>query len=615
MYKANTWDPSTPVFDADGNYNKRSIKGIGSLNQNPVLTLNGSDFSDVEERLNSALNLSYDITGNLNFTVVAGTQLSNYNVQRYAIEGPNEIPDASFSNNKITSYQISNILTWQKEFGKHDIKLTGVQEYQNTKTVFNQYNANDLALPNGFYFAELAPNAGQTVGNNFGERELASWMLRAEYILDNNLFLTATGRYDGTSVFRPGKKWGFFPSVALAYSLNDMVENSNFFSGLKLRAGWGQVGNQGIGTYGTFASLGVNSYAPNGSAAGPGTFINSFPNEELTWETTTQTNVGVDIGFLDGRGNISIDAYTKLTTDLLLEVPVPDTNGGGVTIENVGEVKNYGYDITLGYDIISSEDFNWSSNVSLSYTRNEVTSLFGGLESIDGQFSVPGGQARRANLIQLGEPLGQFNGAMFQGTWKSSEAVQAAAVGKAPGDAKYVRDADGEIWFGAIGNGAPTTFWGWNNILTYKEWDLNFFLQGAGGFEVYNLMQAGITGGAGDSRSFMAADQVNQWTPSNETDVPATVQLFNSSRYVEKGDYMRLANLTLGYTIQDVWGIDSIKLYAGGQNLFLITDYSGYDPELTSRRTNQGNEDVAPGINVGAYPNPRTYTLGIKVGF
>ena len=211
--------------------------------------------------------------------------------------------------------------------------------------------------------------------------------------------------------------------------------------------------------------------------------------------------------------------------------------------------------------------------------------------------------------------MGQFNGATFLGTWKSSEAAAAAAVGKAPGDAKYLRGADGEIAFGAIGNGTPTYFFGWNNTVTYKNFDVNVFLQGAGGFDVYNIMQAGITGGAGDSRSFMAADQINQWTSSNETDIPATVQLFNSSRYIEKGDYIRLSNLTVGYTMREVGGLDSIKLYAGGQNLFLITDYSGYDPEITSRKGDQGNEDVAPGVNIGAYPNPRTYTLGIKVGF
>ncbi|MGB5438018.1 MAG: TonB-dependent receptor [Maribacter sp.] len=616
MSKALTWDPTTPIYDANGNYNRRSLKGIASLNLNPMLTINETAVSDVEERLSTALNATYQITDNFSYTLVAGSQMNNYNVQRYAVEGLDDIPDANFSTNKFTSYQISNIFTWQKVFGDtHDIKLTGVQEYQNSKTQFNRYNADNLLLPNGFYFAETA--GGFDIGNDFNERELSSYMLRAEYILANNFSITATGRYDGTSVFRPGKKWGFFPSIAAGYTIINAEDNSGFINNLKLRAGWGQVGNQGVDTYGTFANLGSNIYAYTGGTPSPGSFITSFANEDLTWETTTQTNVGIDVGFSEGRGNFSIDGYKKLTSDLLLNVPVSGTNGGGNVNRNIGEVENYGFDVALGYDIVQNENLNWNANVAVSYVKNEVTQLFNDLEVIEGSFQVPGGQARRANIIELGEPLGQFNGATFLGTWKSSEAAAAATFGKVPGDAKYLRDADGEVVFGAIGNGTPTLTWGFNNTITYKNFDVNIFLNGTHGFDIYNLAQAQITGGAGDSRSFMASDQVNQWTPSNETDIPATVQLFNSSRYVEKGDFVRLSNLTIGYTFNDVAGMDntSIKVYAGGQNLFLITDYSGYDPELSSRRTDQGNADVAPGINVGAYPNPRTYTLGVKVGF
>ncbi|MGB5668049.1 MAG: TonB-dependent receptor [Maribacter sp.] len=613
--KALTWDPTTPIFDANGNYNRRSLKGIGSLNLNPVLTLNETQVSDVDERLSATLNATYQFTDNFSYTMVAGTQNNNYNVQRYAVEGLDDIPDANFNTFKFTSFQISNIFTWQKEFDKHNIKLTGVQEYSNSKNINNSYNADNLLLPNGFYFAETA--GGFSIGNNFGERELSSFMVRAEYILADNLSITATGRYDGTSVFRPGNKWGFFPSVAAGYSFINPSESSGFINNLKLRAGWGQVGNQGVDTYGTFANLGNNIYAYGGGTPDPGTFITSFANEGLTWETTTQTNVGIDLGFAEGRGNFSIDGYKKITSDLLLSVPVSGTNGGGNVNRNVGEVENFGIDVAFGYDIIQNENLNWNANIALSHVQNEVTQLFGGLEEIEGLVQVPGGQARRANIIQLGEPLGQFNGATFLGTWKSSEAAAAAAFGKVPGDAKYLRDADGEIAFGAIGNGTPTLTWGFNNTISFKNLDLNIFLNGSHGFDVYNLVQAQITGGAGDSRSFLASDQVNQWTPSNETDIPATVQLFNSSRYVEKGDFVRLSNLTLGYTLKDKsWlGDTTIKIYGGGQNLFLITDYTGYDPELSSRRSDQGNEDVAPGINVGAYPNPRTYTLGVKVGF
>ncbi len=616
MYKANTWDPTTPIFDESGNYNRRSIKGIGSLNLNPVLTLNETQATDVDERLSATMNATYQFTDNFSYTMVAGTQINNVNVQRYAVEGADDIPDAIFRNDKLTTYQISNIFTWQKEFNdKHDIKLTGVQEYSNFKNIRNTYNADNLLLPNGFYFAETGQ--GFSIGNNFGERELSSVMLRAEYILADNLSVTATGRYDGSSVFRPGKKWGFFPSIAAGYSFNGLTENSNFFSNLKLRAGWGQVGNQGVNNYGTFANLGSNIYAYTGGSPSPGTFITSFANEDLTWETTTQTNIGIDIGFNEGRGNFSIDGYQKTTSDLLLNVPVSGTNGGGRVNQNIGEVENFGVDVSIGYDIIQNENFNWNANFALTYIQNEVTQLFNDLEVIDGSITAPGGQARVVNIIELGQPIGQLNGATFLGTWKSSEAAAAAGFGKVPGDAKYVRDADGEIAFGAIGNGTPTTTWGFNNTFSFKNWDINFFLNGSHGFDVYNLMQAGITGGAGDSRSFMAADQVNQWTPNNETDIPATVQLFNSSRYIEKGDFVRLSNLNIGYTFTDVGGLanTSLKVYAGGQNLFLITDFSGYDPELSSRRTNQGNADVGAGINVGAYPNPRIFNLGVKIGF
>jgi len=242
--------------------------------------------------------------------------------------------------------------------------------------------------------------------------------------------------------------------------------------------------------------------------------------------------------------------------------------------------------------------------------------LYNDLEEIPGLFTSPGGQSRVLNLIQLGQPLGQLQGATFLGTWKTAEAAQAAEFSKSPGDPKYLRDADGEIVFGTVGNGTPTTVWGLNNTFSYGNWDLNLFLQGMHGFDVYNIQQAMITGGAGDSRSFLASYQVDQWTPQNETDIPSTVQFYNSSNYIEKGDFIRLSNLNLGYTLNKIGNTNiSLKLYASGQNLLLLTDYTGYDPELSSRKSNQGTADVAPGINIGAYPNPRVITIGAKLGF
>ena len=214
--KALTWDPTTPIFDANGEYNIRSIKGIASLNDNVIRTLNESEATFVDEQLGTALNLNWNIIDDLTYTLTAGAQLNDNNIQTYDVEvGDDFLPHTLFRNNKFNAYQISHILTWQKDLGIHNIKVTGVQEYNNSKNFNNGWNAFDLSLPKGFYFAELAPNAGQTVNNNFSERELLSYMLRAEYVFDNNLFVTATGRYDGTSVFRSDNRWGFFPSVAV----------------------------------------------------------------------------------------------------------------------------------------------------------------------------------------------------------------------------------------------------------------------------------------------------------------------------------------------------------------------------------------------------------------
>lgn len=619
MAKALTWDPTTPIFDADGNYNLRSNKGIASLNDNPVRTLTESDAQLVREQLQAALNVNWDITDQFSYTLTTGTQLNSTNNQVYDVEvGDDFLPHTSFRNAKFQSYQISNILTWKNTFGDHDIKLTGVQEYTNQQNFINGWSAQDLSLPLGYYFAELAPGAAQTINNNFNERELSSFMLRAEYVLADDLFVTATGRYDGSSVFRQDQRWGFFPSVALGYSLNDLLGNSGAISSMKVRLGWGQVGNQNVGPYSTFGGLRNSGvfYSFDFTSAAGGTLLNSFENQELTWETTTQTNVGVDVGFQEGRGNFTVEFFTKNTTDLLLATPVPRTFGGGVINQNVGEVQNTGLDLALGYTIINTDKFDWDASFNSSYVRNEVTKLYNDLEEIQGLYTSPGGQSRVLNTIQLGQPLGQFQGATFLGTWKSSEAAQAAEFGRAPGDAKYLRDADGEIVFGTIGNGTPTFTWGFNNTFTYQNLSLNIFLQGVHGFDVYNIQQAMITGGAGDSRSFMASDQVDQWTPQNETDIPATVQFYNSSRYIEKGDFIRLANLNLAYDFQNLGSSNmTLQVYASGQNLFLITDYSGYDPELSSRKGNQGIEDVAPGINIGAYPNPRTLTFGVKLGF
>ncbi|NIJ46522.1 TonB-linked SusC/RagA family outer membrane protein [Wenyingzhuangia heitensis] len=622
LLKALTWDPTTPVYDANGNYNLRSIKGIGSLNDNPVFVLKESDFRKRSNIVNSTLNLNYQILDELSYSMIAGSSQTNNSTQNYKVEtGDDYLPDTDYSGVDIAALQLSNVLTWQKEFGKHNIKATGVYEFTTSENRTNGYNANGLSLPLGFYRGDdLADASGKNVNNSYTKSVIESYMLRAEYNFNNNLLLTGTVRWDGSSVF-PSEKWGTFPSIAVAYNLDDEIkEIANSINGLKLRLGFGQVGNAGIAPYSSWGLLTTNQYAYDGTSPTTGNIITSFENPDLTWETTTQYNAGVDLSFFNNRLNTSIDVYHKKTTDLLLDVPVSDTNGGNngaISIySNIGEVENKGLDLSFSGDIINQDEFRWNANLNLSFMKNKVTKLYGGLTELEGTFKAPGGQDRSVNTIMVGKPLGEFLGATFLGTWKTAEATEAATYGSLPGDAKYLRDEDGEILISSIGNGTPTMQWGFNNTFTYNNWDLNVVVQGVHGFDVYNIVQAAITGGAGDSRSFLAAEQVNQWTDTNETEIPAGSTFYNSSRFVEKGDFIRLSNLNIGYTLKEIKGIQSLKIYAGGQNLFLITDYSGYDPEHTSRSADgSGNVDVAAGINTGAYPNPRVYNIGLKATF
>lgn len=616
------WDPTTPIYDENGDYNNYSNRALASLNYNPVANMRQSLVEQVVDRLDAQFTLGWTIIPDLTYNLIAGITTINNTSTSWQTEPPK--PDARFGNTQTTRHQVSNVVTWHKVFSeRHDFKITGVYEFSGGETKYNAYSALDLPLDGGFYLAELAE--GKNMSNNYSKTAVQSFMARAEYIFNESLYATGTIRADQSSVFREDNRTGYFPSAALAYSFNKMnfIESGNVVTNLKLRLGWGQVGNQGIAAYSTYPTVNTGGgYAFNGSSLTSGSFPDGYGNPDLKWETTTQTNLGVDLGFWNGRANFSIDVYNKNTDDLLLRVPVPDTNGGGEVLTNIGQVDNNGVDLVLSGTIIQGDNFTWDANFNFSYFQNEVTDL-GGVDEIQGTFESPDGQSRIMNTIQVGESLGQFQGYTFLGTWKTAEAAEAATYGRIPGDAKYLRDADGERVYGVIGNGTPNTTWGFNNTLNWRNWDANIFFQGTHGFDVYNAQKGMVVGATGNVRSFLHAEQLNQWTPENETDIPAGGQNeVASSRYVENGSFVRLQNLTIGYTFQDLKGIDFLKLYAGGQNLFLITDYSGYDPEHTSRpanfnqsASNRINGDVAAGINTGAYPNPRTLTFGVKLAF
>ncbi|MGY6647838.1 TonB-dependent receptor [Wenyingzhuangia sp. IMCC45574] len=626
LLRAITWDPTAPVRDENGNYILRSPREVANNNYNPVRRLELSNHEVTSDRLNITLNGKYKFTDNFSYNVIGAATTVNRNTESFRVEGDPELVgynNVGFSNFKSTFYQVSNILNWNKDFGDdHNIDLTGVYEFQGTRNLNNSYSTIDQNV-GGLYLADNGST--ESFANSGSEEAIQSFLARGQYNYKDFLLLTASMRVDESSRFSKGNRTGYFPSGALALNFSDFdfIENSPL-STLKVRAGWGKVGNQNINTSARFSlndSAGIYSF--DGETTETGDVQSQEGNPNLTWETTTQTNFGLDFAFLEGRIRGSIDVFNKDTEDLLLATIIPGTSIR--TFINAGEVNNKGIDFSITADVINNKDFNWNTSLNLSRIKNKVTKLYDGQDFIVGNVNGIGGGGIKLDMIKVGAPIGTFYGYTAQGTWKSTDDIPVDADNNPlfqPGDEKFLLDENNERVLGAIGSGLPDLTWGWNNSFTYKNWDLNIFINGAVGFDVYNQVTGTISGNGGN-RSNLSPNVHDRWTPTNETEIPraGTGNVLNSSRWVEKGDFIRLSNLKIGYTFDKdlVKGIDNLQLYASGQNLFLISDYSGYDPEVSSTiRTDAGtssNADSGAGMDIGAYPNPTTYTLGVKVQF
>lgn len=621
-----TWDPTAPVRDANGDYILRSPREVANNNFNPIRRLELSDNDVTADRLNLTLNGKYNFTDNFSYTLIGSVSTLNSATESFRVEGDFEatgFTNIGYRNFNSTSHQVSNILNWKKEFGKNNLDITGVYEFQGNRGLTNGYDVQDLNV-GGLFLADNS-NA-ENFFNSGNESSIQSYLGRAQYNYDSFLYLTGSVRIDESSRFAKGNRTGTFPSGALAlnFANKDFIQNSNTFSGLKLRVGWGKVGNQNINSSARFSTnSGSGLFTFDGVNSDTGEVQDQEGNPDLTWETTTQTNIGLDFGLFNNRLTGSIDWFNKDTEDLLLQTIVPGTSIRNFI--NAGEVNNKGIDFSLSAAIIQNDNFSWNATLNLSQIKNEVTRLNDDTELIVGNAAGIGGGGIRLNVIKVGEPLGTFWGFDYQGTWKTTDNIPTDADGNAlfqPGDAKFKLDENNELEFNTIGSGLPDVTFGFNNTFTYKNWDLNIFLNGSLGFDVYNQVTGTISGNGGN-RSNLSPTVFNRWTPENETDIPraGTGNVLNSSRWVEKGDFVRLSNLKLGYTFDEglIKGISSLQLYASASNLFLITDYSGFDPEVSSTvRTFTGetaNADAGAGIDTGAYPNPRTGTIGLKVTF
>ncbi len=607
------WDPTFRMFNPDGSFNyNRPQTGSDTSPTYFVTNLLRSSTIRRANRFNTNINVEYKFTPEFTYTLIGGVSVTNQTGEGLRFQAPETGSDfggnVGFINtNEFTNYQISNLLNWNKTFNeKHEIDVLGVYEFTKSDNRFHNTSRNQIPFflrnitdidrfevgpgENPADFPATDPRLDRrflSINTGFGESAIISFLGRAKYTFNRSLSVSASVRRDETTAFTKDNRVGVFKSFSVGYNFNNLgfIQNSDAISSLKLRASWGETGNQNA-PRGAFedAFTPVNIVTPTGTITIQKQTVEGNP--DLTWETTEQANIGLDVGFLNGRINLTIDAYQKDTKDLIVTTLKRDNVPGLFITENVGDVQNKGVDIVLNADVIKTEDFKWNSTLAFSYLQNEVVRISPRLNEnkpfVLGSFFDVGGR-NIINVIKEGEPLGAFWGTRYLGT-------------NPDGTANI--DNNRQV----IGSGLPTTTWGLNNTFNYKNWDFNLFLQGSHGFEVFNQVEAALAGGEPNFRAFLKKD----------LDQVQNVGL-NSSRYVEDGSFIRLSNLSLGYTFnQPTKGFDYIKIYASGQNLFLITDYKGYDPEVSSNRG--GSADQASGIDAGAVPNPRLYTLGVKIG-
>ena len=439
--------------------------------------------------------------------------------------------------------------------------------------------------------------------------------------------LTLVGRTDGSSVFAEGNKYAFFPSVAGAWKISEepFMQNQNVFSNLKLRASWGKSGNQAIGPYNTLGVLEEANTTLNGVEQ-PCLTLGRPSNPDLKWETTTSYDLALEASFFEGRLFTEFNIYYKRTDDLLLDVTIPRQTGFTSQLQNVGALENKGWEFLLNSTNIQNDNFTWGSTLTLSSNKNKVLDL-GGQDFIDVVVDqiIGAGNLR----IIVGETVPVFTGAKYLGTWKSQEEIDASGLlpgTQVVGGPKYENlNGDNIISnedFVVLGNPFPDLIYGFENDITYKNFNLNFYFQGTVGNEVYNLRTRGNFFTRGENPKY--AEMVNRWTPDNPTsDIPfagsdAVTSSVPNSFDIEDGSHLRLKNVRLTYNLPvDTmgWkGVKNMSFYASGTNLLLISDFRLIDPE-TSRYGNSGLGNIAQGFSNGEYPNPKVLTLGFNVTF
>ncbi|MDR3133365.1 MAG: TonB-dependent receptor [Prevotellaceae bacterium] len=615
--------PVVPVYTATGDYNydnpfEYSYLIYDGKTANPVSDLKNSTGETIGLSLLGNAYVRYAIVDGLVAKVNAGTYINHatqhFFAPSYTAIGLETFGLGGIGNKRQEVWQAEFTLAFTKQLNEsHFIDVLAGYTYQDTQTRFNTSLTSDFTnetlgvnnLADGAH--PFSPVSGAS------EARLHSLLARVNYTLLGRYHLTATIRNDKSTRFAKNHRWGAFPSIGFSWNINEepFLENRRAWSALKLRLTYGTVGNQEIGDY-EYAQSFTASRANGGIAYSQ----TNLGNKNLKWETTTQYNAGIDAAWLDGRLSVTADLYYKKTFDLLLEIPVDPLLGVASQLVNVGNVTNRGVEFSINLLAIDRPRFRWTIAANISRNRNKITDMGEYRQLVLGR--------NEEEILQVGESLGAFYGLVFDGIVQKDEDVSAlpkTVHGAAqPGDLKFadlsgpqgVPDNEINSYDRAhLGSIQPAYTCGLQTTIDWRGFDLFISLQGAQGNKVYNHLRRHLEL-PNDSYNASAAllDSWTQTRPSNT--LPGIANIANDryysyldSRYVEDASFLRLKNITLGYTLAPLKTRKniSLRIYAAAQNLFVLSPYNGYDPE------------VARGIDLGAYPTARTFIIGANINF
>ncbi len=582
-------------------------------------TSNSQTISDVyfDFKINENLNLRST------FAIDINNRKRNFYSGKNLIQfSKNQGGNATIETTKQLYWQNENYINWNKTFNENNIlNLMGGLSWQQ-RTAENLEATSQKFIDDFYQWHNLGAGAVYLPpSSNDWQWTLNSYFTRLNYNLYNKYLLTATGRIDGSSKFGGNNKYAFFPSFAFAWRLSEenFFKKSNLIDNLKIRTSIGETGNQEIGNYAFLQNLGSTNVI-FGDTYYTALYRSSFGNPDLKWEKTTQFDLGIDMNLFSQRINFSLDYYYKITSNLLLNAPIPSTSGLSTIMRNIGKVENKGFEITLNTINIKKEHFNWSSTLLFATNKNKVLKLGENDEDI---FPAPKHPQGEVLILRVGEPVGSLWGLRRLGTWSESETDEAAKYSRLPGDLKYADlNSDGKINSDdrtIIGRTSPDWTMSISNLLTYKYFDLSFDMRFVVGNKVVNAATHNAedrSGVAGGWRS-----NLNAWTPEAQNTMIAQrrpmrtyYDSYPDDHWMQNGSFIRGQNLVLGYNFDRSFinkiNLKELRMYVSMQNFFLITDYTGYDPEISTESTIFGY-----GIDDFAEPKQRTFTIGLNIKF